>query len=255
LNGGHSDPLLLLHGQPGGGRDWDRVVAALSGRVSALPAIDRPGWDGASGAIDVAGNAGMALGLLDAQDVSRATVVGHSFGGAIAAWLAATHPERVGRLVLVAPAANVASLYALDRVLATPVAGAGVGAIVLGSLGLALGSARPRRFVSGRTRLDEAYLNEAGRVLRAPWAWRAFYFEQRAMIRDLPALEARLHRISAPTTIVGGSADRIVPPRALRRLAMQIRGAELVVVGRGGHLLPQQHAGRLAEIIGGTSRR
>jgi pimeloyl-ACP methyl ester carboxylesterase len=41
---------------------------------------------------------------LDDRGLERATVVGHSLGGAAAAWLAAHHPDRVARLVLAAPA-------------------------------------------------------------------------------------------------------------------------------------------------------
>ena len=46
------DPVLLLHGQPGGAGDWDHVIAALDRQVRAI-AIDRPGWDGQSRALDL----------------------------------------------------------------------------------------------------------------------------------------------------------------------------------------------------------
>ena len=46
-----------------------------------------------------------------------------------------------------------------------------------------------------------------------------------------------------------GTADRIVPPASARRLAEQIPGARLVELERANHLLPQQRAERLAEII------
>jgi pimeloyl-ACP methyl ester carboxylesterase len=58
-----------------------------------------------------------------------------------------------------------------------------------------------------------------------------------------------LGEISAPTTIVAGSEDRVVPLSAARRLATQIHGAELVVVDRAAHLLPQQHPDRVAAVI------
>src|ERR1700722_12239334 len=112
----------MLHGQPGGGRDWGRVVQALGTRAQAV-AIDRPGWDGQSQAEDLAGNGQAALSALQERGIERAAVVGHSLGAAIAVWLAVHHPERVSSLVLAAPAANRASLAALDRWLAGPVGG------------------------------------------------------------------------------------------------------------------------------------
>ena len=87
------ETILLLHGQPGAARDWDRVRAAIGGRGRTI-AIDRPGWNGRSAPLDLEGNAQAALAPLDDERIDRATVVGHSFGGAVAAWLAAWHPER-----------------------------------------------------------------------------------------------------------------------------------------------------------------
>ena len=245
------DPVLLLHGQPGAAADWEALRAALPGVLPTI-ALDRPGWDGRSAATDLAGNARAALAALDAAKVPRATIVGHSLGAAVAAWLSCAWPERVGRLVLVAPAANVDSLGPVDYLLAAPVLGwlASVGAMAGG--GLVLGARPARRWIAQTTALDDRYLRAAGRMLLAPTAWRSFAREQRFLVRDLPALERRLAGISTPTTIVAASADHVVPIAAVRRLAGQIPGAELVVIEHAGHLLHVQHAPRLAEVIFGT---
>src|SRR5947209_485176 len=128
--------VLLLHGQPGTADDWNGVRAAIAGRASTL-AIDRPGWNGHGGALDLAGNARAAVSALDAAGVERAVIVGHSLGGAIAAWLAAEHPERVSALVLAAPSANRASLNRLDLLLAAPLTGPLVVAAGLFAAGVA----------------------------------------------------------------------------------------------------------------------
>jgi len=244
------DHVLLLHGQPGAAADWERLQDALDERFHTI-AIDRPGWDGRSRATDLAGNSRAALAALDRAGVARATVVGHSLGAAVAAWLACSHPDRVSRLVLVAPAANVDSLGPVDYLLAAPVVGwlASVGAMAGG--GLVLGATPVRRWVAEATALDERYLRSAGRMLLARRAWRSFVREQRLLVRDLPELERRLGEVSLPTTIVTGSADRVVPIGAARRLASQIPDARLVEVEHAGHLVHVQHAGRVAEIIAG----
>jgi pimeloyl-ACP methyl ester carboxylesterase len=242
-------PVLLLHGQPGGARDWERVVAALGGHAEAI-AIDRPGWDGHTRAQDLAGNARAALAALDGRGIDRAVVVGHSLGAAVAAWLAADHPERVAALVLAAPAANRASIEPLDRWLAAPVVGYPVGAASLAWLGLAMSVPRLRRRFAGKTGLDEDHLRASGRAVLTPRAWRAFVDEQRTMLRDLPALERALPHIAAPTTILAGASDHIVPAASSRKLAGQIPGSRLVVLERAGHLLPQLDAQRVADAIG-----
>lgn len=240
--------MVLLHGQPGAAADWRGVQAALDGRVGVL-APNRPGWDGASEPRGLEGNGRAILALLDARGAHRATVVGHSFGGAVACWIAAHAPERVRALVLAAPAANVASLYSLDRWLAAPVLGSAASAALLGTGGLVLASRPARRHVAARLGVQDWYLREAGRNLRSPRAWRAFGVEQRALLRELPQLERRLGSITAPTTVVIGSRDRVVPPSSAEVLAGQIPAAELEVLTSVGHLLPLFQAERLAEIV------
>ncbi len=245
------EPVLLLHGQPGSAHDWTRLVALLGARASTL-AIDRPGYDGRSEATGLHGNARAAVAALDAAGVERATVVGHSFGGGVAAWLAAHNPERVRRLVLVAPAANCASLTQVDRLLALPVLG------TLATAGMLVGTAATlsmpplRRRIAARVTIDQAYLSEVADMLLRADVRRAFVREQRALVRELPALERDLHRVRAQTVIVAGAADRVVPARAIRTLAAQIPGARLVLLARAGHLLPHLHAEQLARIILGA---
>jgi pimeloyl-ACP methyl ester carboxylesterase len=248
-----STPVLLLHGQPGSARDWASVQARLDGTTAI--AIDRPGWDGSSRPSDLSGNALAACQALERAGAQRAVIVGHSLGAAVAVRLAILHPERVAALVLVAPSANMDSLYPLDHLLAQPGLGYVAGAGALVTSGLLLAAAPVRRRLAGTLRLDERYLRSAGRSLLTPATWRAFASDQRALVTELPGLEARLGDIRAPTTIVAGSADRMVPIAAARRLATQIPGAELVVLERASHLLPQQHAGRVAVIIAAVAAR
>ena len=233
-----STPVLLLHGQPGSARDWGLVQARLDGTRAI--AIDRPGWDGSSRPADLTGNAIAARATLDVAGIERAAIVGHSLGAAVAVLLAILHPERVAGLVLVSPSANTDSLYSLDRWLAQPRLGYVAGAGALVTTGLLLAAAPVRRRLAERLYLNERYLRGAGRSLLAPSTWRAFASDQRALVSELPALEARLDEIRAPTTIIAGSDDRVVPISASRRLATQISGAQLVVLERAADVLEDE---------------
>lgn len=240
--------VLLLHGQPGSADDWKRVRRAIAGRARLI-AIDRPGWNGTGSARDLAGNAQFALAALDAEGASRAVIVGHSLGSAVAAWLAAEHPERVAALVLAAPSANRASLSRLDLLLAAPLSGPATAAAGLSVSGMALEIGALRNRIAARLGLEQRYLRETGGMLLRPHTWRTFTSEQRMLIRELPALERRLAAITAPTMVVTGSADRIVSPASARQLAAQIPDARLVELVGATHLLPQQRPAELAEII------
>jgi len=228
--------------------DWEPLRGALGNGVRTI-AINRPGWDHRTGVTDLAGNAAAACAALDRAEVPRATVIGHSLGAAVAAWLAHAQPERVGRLVLIAPAANTDSLGTVDYLLAAPVLGwlASIGAMAGG--GLVLGAGPLRRWVAEATALDDRYLRTARRMLLAPPAWRSFVREQRFLVRDLPTLERRLGSTGVPTTAVAGSGAHGVPIAAARSLETQIPAGELLVLEQAGHLLHVQHSPRLDELI------
>jgi pyruvate dehydrogenase E2 component (dihydrolipoamide acetyltransferase) len=111
LGGDHEgDPIVLVHGYGGDKNSWLFVQEPLS-QHAVVHAIDLPGHgasgkDVGDGALDTL--AGAVIGFLDALEIRRAHLVGHSLGGAVvaavAASLAATAPDRVRSLTLVAPA-------------------------------------------------------------------------------------------------------------------------------------------------------
>jgi pimeloyl-ACP methyl ester carboxylesterase len=103
LSAGEGEPLLYLHGI--GGLRWDPFVDALATRF-AVHAPEHPGSGDSVGLEHLDGMWDLALHydeVLDELGVDRARLVGHSFGGMVAAEVAANSRRRVERLVLVAP--------------------------------------------------------------------------------------------------------------------------------------------------------
>lgn len=241
-------PILLLHGQPGRGRDWQRLIAAIGDRGEVV-AMDRPGWDGRNPAVGFAGSAAAARDALDAAGWPSATIVGHSYGAAVAAWLAAEDPARVDGLVLVAPAANTASLIAIDRLLAVPALEPIQTAAIITCARLAGRSRTVRRLAAAALGVDRGWLAEIGDWLCEPAVWHSFFVEQRLQLRELGALEHRLGSIRSPTAIVMGTADPAVPRRSAQSLARQIPGSTLTMIEGGRHTLPIEFPWRLAEIV------
>jgi pimeloyl-ACP methyl ester carboxylesterase len=99
---GTGTPVLLLHGLASQRRFWNLVARDLAGRpVCALDQRGHGDSDKPDEGYDLATVASDAATALDALGWSRAVVVGHSWGAAVAATLAAEHPERVLAAVLV----------------------------------------------------------------------------------------------------------------------------------------------------------
>lgn len=122
---GDGPPVLAVHGITGNHLWWAETVGALAGRATVLA----PDLRGRSLSAGLPGPYGLSAhvpdlaGVLDAEGVDRATLVGHSMGGFVAARLAAAHPERVSGLVLVdggvplvAPASRSPEADLADRI-------------------------------------------------------------------------------------------------------------------------------------------
>jgi pimeloyl-ACP methyl ester carboxylesterase len=100
---GGPPPTLLLHGIGNYGRYWDFVADSIAGRVR-LVAPDARGHGESGRPTDAYAPdefVADAIAVLDALAIERAIVVGHSMGGTHAIRLAAAHPDRVERLVVV----------------------------------------------------------------------------------------------------------------------------------------------------------
>jgi pimeloyl-ACP methyl ester carboxylesterase len=241
---GRGDPVLLVHGQPGLGGDWDAVAARLGDH--RLLVVDRPGY-GRSGeeTLSIEDSAEVLGELLAERDAAGATVVGHSYGGGVAIVLAARRPELVGGLVLVGSVGRADSLNLLDRMLAVPVVGEALSAAGLFTLGRLLppvrqmaGDRRHSAFDWLRASLpDERYDRVSAQ--RGRRVWRSFVNEQRALVREIAAVESSLITVRAPTVVISGTWDLVVPPSVSASIAASIPGSELVSVARTGHFLPR----------------
>jgi len=98
-------PVILLHGFPDFWYGWRHQVDALAAAGLRLIMPDQRGYGGSDKpdrvrAYDISELSGDVLGLMDELQLPRASLVGHDFGGGVAWWIAANHPERVERLVV-----------------------------------------------------------------------------------------------------------------------------------------------------------
>lgn len=102
---GAGPPLVLVHGLAGSWRWWRPVLPSLAQRHT-VHLLDLPGFGRLPGVrrFDLDGAVDWVARWTDAAGVAPADVVGHSLGGLVCARLAARHPEVVRRLILVAPA-------------------------------------------------------------------------------------------------------------------------------------------------------
>ncbi len=237
-------PLLLLHGFGASLFSWHKVMPALGERRLTV-AFDRPAfglterplpgeWGKGQNPYTLQAQAAQAVALLDALNISRAVWVGHSAGGTVALLAALTYPERVGALVLVAPAVYADGGFPawLSPLLHTPQAR---------HLGPLLARSLQKR---GPQIIEMAWHDPAQitvedlagytRPLQAENWDRALW--ELTLARQPVRLPDRLDQIAVPVLVITGDDDRIVPTGQSVRLAQALPQAQLIMASSCGHL-------------------
>ena len=233
---GSGSPVVFLHGA--GGLLWDPFLEALATRHTVY-APEHPGTtEGDPEAVSHLDNIwDLTLyydELFGELGLGPVPVIGHSFGGMVAAELAANSPGRVSQLILmcpiglwrddtpipnwmiVSPASDLSKLLFYDPE---------------GPLAKALFGGEP----------------DPDATLRMIWSMAC----TGKFVWPIPdkGLKKRIHRIQAPTLVLWGKQDRLVPPAYAQEFASRIPGARVEMLDQAGHLLTAEHPTKVAGLI------
>ncbi len=251
---GEGPVVVLVHGANGTWNDFTATLIADLARDHTVVALDRPGhgWSHAvPGRLGLAENIvalTMLLRILKLEDV---TLVGHSYGAAVAMGTAIETPALVRHVVAVTPCTAIDQRNA--RYSAAPLVGGPAGLVLFHFVSLLLMPfAQPLRA-------------DAWHPERAPRGWtasRLFAYVPsqmhatarnfRSLHTDMKWLEAHLPRLLAPLTVLAGESDRVTPPARhvewLRRVAPD---AHFTLLRGVGHWLPRLRPEAVAAAVRG----
>ena len=238
LQAGEGEPLVLLHGLGATKAEFLPTVAALAPAGRRLIAIDLPGFGDSDkplpASYDAAFFARWVEATLDALEIDRADVLGHSMGGRVALETGMRNPDRVRHLVLMTPslAWRAGRRWAPYLRLVRP------------ELGLIQPTPRPviegivRRLIPGArdswtgAAVDEflrAYLNPRGRV--------AFYAAARQIYLERGegrgGFWTRLEALAPRSLFIWGRRDQLVPIGFARHVRAALPAAEHVEIDCG----------------------
>ncbi len=225
--------VVLLHGFLQSSWAWRLNVEALAQHFT-VHAICLPGagWsDKPAVHYDLARQAARVLELFDLLGIDKAHLIGNSLGGALALRLALDRPQRVQRLVLVAPAGPGVYPATLAASLQHPVVAPLVQLPgVTHALKLALQwGAYPLM------KVDDAVMHKFMKPLRAPGGAKAALSMARTFPRDIKALECSLGQVTQAALLIWGECDRVVPLQAVLRVQRGLPHARLEKFDCSGH--------------------
>ncbi len=227
LDEGRGDAIVLLHGFPLAKEAWDAQAAALV-RHARVVRIDLRGLGKSSvpmGPYLMELLASDVAGVLDALDITRATMVGHSLGGYVAFAFYRLFAERCTGLGIVCSRATAddAATAASREALATRAEAEGIApvadAFVARHFAPSVASERPELLVRARAMIAPTDPTGAAAMLRGMAA--------RVASDDL------FEEIEIPVRVIAGTQDAFVSLDLMRAIANGIRGAKLDVLDCG----------------------
>jgi 4,5:9,10-diseco-3-hydroxy-5,9,17-trioxoandrosta-1(10),2-diene-4-oate hydrolase len=225
-------PVVFLHGSGPGASGWSnfrRNIPFLAGRGHRVLAPDTLGYGHSSKPedrdYDLDYLVGAAKRFLDAVGVDRCAVIGNSHGGAMAIQLALDQPERVSRLVLMAPGGleERETYMKMDGIVSMMKLVLGREGITRDGLARVLGLQ-----LFDRAKLTDDIIDERFEIART---------QPRRVLATMkvPHLAPRLGELRCPVFGLWGMNDRFCPPSGAQAIAAGCADARVMTLTRCGH--------------------
>jgi pimeloyl-ACP methyl ester carboxylesterase len=229
--------LLLMHGFGSSLQAWDDWSLKLEQKYRVIR-LDLPGFGltGASPANDYSEEKDLAIltHFADKLGLEKFSIIGHSMGGKMAWTLAASQPERVQALVLMAPDGFPEAKDIGTKPYEVPA--------VTGLIKYFLPKYLVRKSIepafAEADALSDARVNRYYDMLRAPGVRAAILERSNQTIYTDPV--PRLKAIKAPTLLIWGEQDHMIPSTNAKSYASVLSNSTTVLVPKLGHLLQEE---------------
>ncbi len=237
---GQGPYVLLLHGLGASLETWNWTLPALRDRYTTI-ALDFPGFgrsEALASTLIPEGAAQAVLAFMDALGLHKAALIGSSLGGAIATLAAGTAPDRFTAVVLAAPGGFDAGLSPLLRLMTIRPVGEVLVMLARPAPRFAIRYtfADPRRIPD---ELVDIVRNNAKRTSTGMTYLRALRTSatvEGVRLERIFAVRQAATRITAPTLVVWGDRDGVIPPDQGTIAAQTISGARLLRIRGAGHV-------------------
>jgi len=239
---GSGPPVVFLHGAYG--LQWDPFLDALAASHTVyapeFPGTT-PGAPDALKPLDTLWDLVLYYyELFDKLGLESPAVVGHSFGGMVAAEIAATNPERVSKLVLI----DAIGLWRDDQPVRNWMT------TNLADLPKYLFADQDNPVARMMTlAVNARQMSDAQVDMQIQLMWSAACTGKFVWPIPDKGLKKRIHRIQAPTLIIWGRQDGIAPPVYADEFAGRIAGARVELIDNAGHLPQMEQLATVSKLV------
>lgn len=231
---GFGPDLLLIHGIGASIYCWRHVWRDLA-KNYRVTVIDLPGFGQSSkipeAEYDLDRQTARLCEFLDKIHVKRTSIMGCSMGAALGLWLAAVHPERVEKVVAIAPAVNPKLIWLNPKRwswLMHSLKGFVVTPFLVRQLARRVHSRHQELTEQDFQRIYQPYHRNPAAVIT--------FWKSQSLLRD-SRFPNELKKITRPVLILYGEGDRVVPSQYVYNLTDIIPQAKLIKHPTGGHHL------------------
>ena len=231
-----ADQIVLVHGLLGLFTTWTHTIPALA-RHATVFEIVLPDYKDRPGGYSLDDYAGHVLQVLDARHLKGVTLVGNSLGGHIATRIAARHPDRVARLVLITSSGLFDEVAAHEKLIVRTPSRTNVDRVL-------------RHIFHDQRYCDAATVEAVIDYYHAPGGrvrLRSFIRTARNLRTEDAAGDVK--RIRIPTLILWGANDRVVPIQIACQFHALIQGSVLEVLDDCGHAPQIEKADEVNRLI------
>lgn len=235
---GSGEPLLLIAGLGYSRWMWHKMVPALAQEFKVITFDNRGvgGSDKPKGPYTAQLLAADTAALLSALDIESAAVMGHSMGGYVAQALALEYPYLIDKLILSATNFGGSNHIRITQEALVVLMDTRGDPLERLRNGIAVSTA-PGFPEKKPAVVDEWIAHRAANPLH-PEGYEAQLAIGLNLFSDENCFEPRLHEIDAPTLILFGKHDRVVPIGNAELLARRIRNSSVTILPDAGHLYP-----------------
>ena len=244
--------ILLIHGYTASTYVWNTVAPQLAAQNFHVIAVDLIGFGysdkPASFDYTIAAQARMIERLMNRLGIGKVTIIGSSYGGAVAATLALDYAERVEKLVLVGAVSNDEVLdNAFLKLTSVPLLGEIITPFLLDSKWLS----KTRMKYTFAPESQYLITNERVESVIRPLKAKDAHYSVLASARNWNAnrIQQDAHLINQPTLLIWGENDLIIPVRHGQNLYDAMLNSRLVVIKNCGHLPQEEKPERFVELV------